>query len=63
MFELNSWNTSIFGISGGMPKPTKNLGKMDVFPMFATTMASPVASSYQNIEFPAKKLENIHFWD
>ena len=31
MLELKSWETSIFGISGGMPKPMKNLGKTDVF--------------------------------
>ena len=31
-FHPKTWKTSIFGISGGMPKPMKNLGKMDVFP-------------------------------
>ena len=35
-FPSKNWKTSIFGISGGMPKPMKNIGKMDVFSLFAT---------------------------
>jgi hypothetical protein len=45
-FHPKTWKTSIFGISGGMPKLVKNLGKMDVFSLFATTKAPQVASSY-----------------
>jgi len=36
-FQPNNWKTHIFGISGGMPKLVKNLGKIDVFPIFATS--------------------------
>ena len=52
-----TWKTSIFGISGGTLKPMKNLGKMDVFPIFATRNhqnAIPVLGNHGN-------MENIHF--
>jgi hypothetical protein len=32
-----------------MPKPMRNLGKMNVFPIFATAKAPSVASSYHSI--------------